>query len=274
MEAVVPGPGGSVYLIGMIRPRTTNDLVRIARTLPDGKVDEAFRYAGDWVYSAWVASPDGGVFVVTQSLKSSLATTVMEVLRLQPNGTPDPAFKVEVSGRNNVISSGVYNPPYIFSMARQVDGRLLLAGKFDRVNGVARRNVARLEPDGSLDGSFDPGAGPALSSDSSSFGYPVQGMTLGPDGGIYVAGQLDRYNGRVYRMVVRLRGDPVPRLRVGWSAGAVEASWIGHPGARVEVESSPDLSQWNLYHSFTNDEAVVRLPRPTGETVFLRARWR
>jgi len=39
----------------------------------------------------------------------------------------------------------------------QPDGKILLTGVFERVNGVARPRVARLNADGSLDTSFDPG---------------------------------------------------------------------------------------------------------------------
>lgn len=98
-------------------------------------------------------------------------------------------------------------------------------------------------------------------------------MVLAPDGGVYLAGQFDRYNGRVYRVVVRLRGDPVPRLQMGRSSGAAEVWWIGHPGERVEVEASGDLREWSAYSSFTNAGGVVTGPS-TGAAGFLRARWK
>lgn len=274
VENFIPRPDGSAYLIGLVRPRATNDLVRIARALPNGAVDDSFRYSGPWVYSGGALSPDGGIFVFTQSLKSDLRITVMEVIRLRPDGSPDPAFRAEVSGRNYVVGSDIMNPPHIFAMALQVDGRLLLAGKFDKVNGVARRNVARLEPDGAVDTSFDPGSGPALSSDGSGFGYPLKGMVLAPEGRVYLMGRFDRYAGEPYKVAVRLWGDPVPRLRIGRLSEGMVASWVGHPGESVEVEASSDLREWNGYHAFTNRDGIVTLPLPARESgsVFLRAR--
>jgi uncharacterized delta-60 repeat protein len=274
VENFIPRKDGSSYLIGMVRSRATNDLVRIARALPDGAVDYAFHYSGPWVYSGGALSPDGGVFVFTQSLKSDLRTTVMDIVRLRPDGSPDPAFRAEVSGRNYVVGSDIMNPPHIFAMALQVDGRLLLAGKFDKVNGVVRRNVARLELDGAVDTSFDPGSGPALSPDGSGFGYPLKGMVMSPEGRVYLTGKFDRYAGDAYKVAVRLWGDPVPRLRIGHLSESMVVSWVGHPGESVEIEASSDLKEWSSYYAFTNRDGVVTLPLLSRESerVFLRAR--
>src|SRR3569623_1506833 len=40
---------------------------------------------------------------------------------------------------------------YVTAMARQDNGGLILGGHFTKVNGVARSNLARLKPDGTLD---------------------------------------------------------------------------------------------------------------------------
>ena len=269
---IVPRPDGSFYLIGLIRPRAGGDLVRIARARPDGSPDDTFHYVGSWVYSGGPLSPDGGIYVFTQSLKSDLRTSVMDVLRLRPDGSVDPAFHAEVSGRNLVIGSDIYNAPYIYAMALQLDGRLLVAGKFDHVNGVARKNLVRVEADGTVDASFDPGSGPVLSTDGSGFGYPVKGMVLARDGRIYLGGMFDRYDGKAYRVAIRLWGDPVPRLRIKRSSGAVDVSWVGHPGESVEVETSNDLTVWSPHHAFTGGDGVTPLPPLTGDRVFVRAR--
>jgi hypothetical protein len=40
----------------------------------------------------------------------------------------------------------------------QPDGRILVGGRFYAVDGVSRKGIARLNPDGSLDLAFNPGA--------------------------------------------------------------------------------------------------------------------
>jgi hypothetical protein len=69
-------------------------------------------------------------------------------------------------------------------LARQPDGALIVAGKFDRAGGVDRSNLLRLQPDGSMDMAWAP---------------RVDGWTyalaVGPDGSIYVGGYLESVNG-------------------------------------------------------------------------------
>jgi hypothetical protein len=41
----------------------------------------------------------------------------------------------------------------------QSDGRIIVGGKFTSVNGIGRNNIARLNVNGTLDESFNPGTG-------------------------------------------------------------------------------------------------------------------
>lgn len=66
------------------------------------------------------------------------------IVRLNPDGSRDPSFlasATEGTGRVNVI-------------AIQPDGRIVIGGNFQYVNNVARNNLARLHPDGTLDPTF------------------------------------------------------------------------------------------------------------------------
>ncbi len=45
---------------------------------------------------------------------------------------------------------------FIRTMAVQPDGRVIVAGRFSAVNGVARRNIARINPNGSVDATWNP----------------------------------------------------------------------------------------------------------------------
>src|SRR3954471_23305082 len=66
-------------------------------------------------------------------------------LRSQP-GSLDLSF-------TPALSSGAQ----VFAVALQPDGKILIGGAFASVEGQPRANVARLNPDGALDPSFDPG---------------------------------------------------------------------------------------------------------------------
>src|SRR5262249_37475832 len=70
------------------------------------------------------------------------------IARLQPDGMVDLSFDTQLTTDHSVTAAVV-----------QPDGRIIIAGSFDTVQGVNRRGLARLGSDGSLDLSFEPGAG-------------------------------------------------------------------------------------------------------------------
>jgi len=72
---------------------------------------------------------------------------LISLSRAQP-GSLDITFNPG-SGANSQVNS----------VAVQPDGKVLMAGQFMSVNGTNRRFIARLNADGSLDSSFDPGDG-------------------------------------------------------------------------------------------------------------------
>lgn len=70
-------------------------------------------------------------------------------------------------------------------VAYQSDGRSLIAGSFTSYNDDERNGLARLEPDGTLDTSFDPMGG---------FDGAIRCITVLPDG-MLVGGEFTTYNG-------------------------------------------------------------------------------
>src|SRR5882672_9880965 len=76
-----------------------------------------------------------------------------------------------------------FNPPsstsvLITAMARQTDGRIVIAEAFAASDSTPRSNrIARLNPDGSLDPSFNPGTGP---------NGDINAVAIQPDGRILI----------------------------------------------------------------------------------------
>ena len=52
---------------------------------------------------------------------------------------------------------------FIYALALQADGRLLLGGDFTLFNSITRPRLARLDADGNLDGVFNPPGGASAS---------------------------------------------------------------------------------------------------------------
>ena len=88
----------------------------------------------------------------------------------------------------------------------QPDGKILITGAFTTYNGVPRSGIARLLKDGSLDPSFDPGAGlaPAYTSGSS--------LAIQSDGAIIISGNFESYNGLPRKGIARINVDGSPDI--------------------------------------------------------------
>ena len=68
-------------------------------------------------------------------------------------------------------------------MCVQPDGRIIIGGEFTHVDGVALNHIARLNADGTLDATFDPGAG----FDGAVYALALNGQVVLPVGRLYHA---------------------------------------------------------------------------------------
>ena len=101
--------------------------------------------------------------------------------------TPAPLGAIETDGTLDVpFNAGDFSNGRVLASALQPDGKLLIAGPFSKVHGVTRHSIARLDTDGTLDLSFNPGIG-------SDFG--VTGLILQTDGKVIIFGPFDTFGG-------------------------------------------------------------------------------
>ena len=151
----------------------------------DGSLDTSFNpgsVANSGVLS--IASQPDGKILIGGWLTQYNGTTRNDIARLNSDGSLDTSFNP---------GSGVHGS--ISSIALQPDGKILIGGEFTQYNGTTRNNIARLNPDGSLDTSFDPGSG----ADSS-----ISSIALQPDGKILIGGGFTEYNGTPRNNIARL----------------------------------------------------------------------
>jgi uncharacterized delta-60 repeat protein len=125
------------------------------------------------------------------------------IARLHADGTLDETFDPG-TGVNGTLRHAML----------QEDGKILLAGAFDTFNGVPIKGFARLNPDGSLDETFDIGPG----SDGIGLAVLVQ-----PDGKILLGGAFSEFNGEPVGVITRLNPD-----------GSFDESF-NHPGGGNET---------------------------------------
>ena len=103
-----------------------------------------------------------------------------------PDGSVDSSFNFTTTALGGVRVIAV-----------QTDGKIIIGGTFNRVNGVSRRFLARLNADGSLDAAFNT---------DSIVGSPVRALLLQPDGKILVGGSFSIGSG-VFPNIIRLNAD-------------------------------------------------------------------
>ncbi|HRO98797.1 MAG TPA: delta-60 repeat domain-containing protein [Flavobacteriales bacterium] len=180
-------PDGRIVVGGGFTSFAGHTTSRIARLNSNGSIDASFTANGiNNTVSRAVVQPDGRIMI------SGGFTTVQgvarnRVARLLSDGTLDPSFDPG-SGANNVV----------FDMHVQFDGKVLLVGNFTSYNGTPRNRVVRLNADGSLDTTFDPGAGANFS---------ITGAVSTDAGMVMIWGAFTTFNGIARNALARLNPD-------------------------------------------------------------------
>lgn len=114
------------------------------------------------------------------------------LIKLNQNGTKDNSFNVGTGFKNSTAVSSIY------SLVILPDDRILIGGEFISYNGFSAPNIVRLNPDGTLDQSFNMGSG---------FNAWVRSIVLQPDGKMLVGGLFTTYNSEPAPYLVRLNPD-------------------------------------------------------------------
>jgi uncharacterized delta-60 repeat protein len=164
------------------------DVNRIARLNTDGTFDPLFNPvsgANSWVIGSAVQSDEkiliGGAFTTYNGV------LVNHISRLYSNGNIDTAFNVG-AGANNTVSN--------FSI--QQDGKIVVSGDFDKFDNYIRNKIVRLNSDGSVDTTFNPGTG------ANSW---IRTTLVQPDGKILIGGNFTIYNGVNRNYIARINSD-------------------------------------------------------------------
>jgi uncharacterized delta-60 repeat protein len=180
-------------LVASVRELTATQLNAssfVVRLLATGALDASWQppMYGDYgaVASRIQLLPNGQVLVAgSAKLYASATALPTPVGLLDATGAYVPSFAPVLQAEGLILS-----------MALQTDGRIVVVGDFDEINGVPARNVARLYPDGTVDASFTAnGAAP---------GGVVSAVLVQPDGKILLGGRFISAGGQAQSGVARL----------------------------------------------------------------------
>ena len=188
-----PGSAGDASTFSLIAQTDGKLLIGgdfgLARLQANGAIDLGFSVPiPNGSVLALLQQPDGKI-LVGGSFTNINGASVWNAARLNSDGSLDPSFNLGFRGTGSISA-----------IAMQRDGKVLVGGSFAVTNGIrVPNNIARLNPDGSLDPTFDPYAAPDGS---------VRSIAIQNDWRVLVGGTFDRVDGAPRGNVARLNNDP------------------------------------------------------------------
>ncbi len=185
VSAAAQQPGGKVIVAG--RFQEVNGFARegLARLNSDGTLDPTFQPSSAGMISAVGMMPDGKVVV------GGWPSGMQGMVKLNQDGTLDQGFaRVDVR---------VWDKFRIFV---QSEGKMVIGSGFDRVNGIPRTGLARLNQDGTLDAGYNP---EFRSSGISN--YSLDSFAERQDDRLLIGGNFETVNGVARSRIVQLTKD-------------------------------------------------------------------
>ncbi|STO14288.1 T9SS sorting signal type C domain-containing protein [Flavobacterium hibernum] len=161
---------------------------RIARIFPDGAIDNTFSIGSGFngqVYAIAI-QPDQKI-VVVGNFTSFNGAPAPRIVRLLTSGLRDTSFNVGL-GADAIIEA----------LEIQPDGKILIVGRFNSFDGNSYSRLVRLNPNGSIDLSFNIGTG---------FDKFVYAIGLQSDQKIILGGTFLVFNGTSQKRIVRLNSN-------------------------------------------------------------------
>jgi uncharacterized delta-60 repeat protein len=218
------GPAGKVYALavqsddriligGAFTSVNNRAMPYLARLNADGSLDPSFVFGfGPNNHVLSLALQSDGRIIVGGSFTEFSGLPHTNIVRLNTNGTLDETFQAKLSRAQW--------DPWVSAVAVDAQDRVLVVGDLHFVDGVGRRNIARLAPNGALDTSFVPPAGADAIDDV------VYSVVPLPSGKVLIGGYFSQIGGATRNGFAQLNAD-----------GSVDNSF------------APTLGQWSAVES-------------------------
>lgn len=185
VKSSVVQPDGKMIIAGEFTQYNGITANLVCRLNSDGSIDHTFNSeaTSSGAIEAIALQSDGKILIGGSSNSSPYGY----FRRLNTDGSIDMTFPP------NLISNGFYG--MVKSIVIQTDGKILVGGYFDYYDSGIANRILRLNDDGSIDSTFNPGQG---------FNNGVRTIALQTDGKILVGGEFSSFDGTTSNRIVRL----------------------------------------------------------------------
>ncbi|MDA3894000.1 MAG: T9SS type A sorting domain-containing protein [Salinivirgaceae bacterium] len=207
VESIAIQSDGKIIIGGNFDSFNGTVTICLARLNADGTLDATFnpQTGANYSINTTAIQSDGGI-IIGGAFTSYNGIVINRIARLNADGTLDATF-ITGTGADNII----------YTTAIQSDGKIIIGGDFTSYNGTARNHIARLNADGTLDATFNPGFG------ANGIVYTT---AIQSDGKIIIGGYFSSYNGTTMNGIARLNAD-----------GTLDTSFNQGSGANYPVKS-------------------------------------
>jgi uncharacterized delta-60 repeat protein len=201
VETAIPHRHGKTLVCGNFTSFNGQLRTHIALLNPNGSVDTNFvTHPSYWVRH--MAVQQNGQILICGYFTSVDGYPRNRIARLNFDGTVDTSFDPGAGAEGVLgISNEGNSDPFVFQVALQNDGKILITGNFTTYNGINVNGIARINYDGSWDPTFQIGSG------LSTWGRSIQVL---PNNQIIATGWFDNYCNSRHDRIVLINPDGSP----------------------------------------------------------------
>lgn len=208
IRCIAVQPDGKIITGGQYT--TLGGYPRVERMNADGSADPDFfmgiggALGGPLPSFECIALQPDGKIICAGSFTSYNGPGHGHFFRLNADGTMDNGFQTSPGASNGITA-----------IALQSDGKIIMSGAFTTIHGIPRNHIARLNTDGSVDTTFNPGTG---------LNHVANAICIQPDGKFILAGRFTQVQGVARNYLARLNAD-----------GSLDTNFDPGPGANYYI---------------------------------------
>lgn len=245
VETIALQADGKILIGGDFTSYNGTTRNRIARLNTDGSLDTSFdpgtaaTAAGSCAVYDIALQPDGRIILVG-TFTAYNGNAINRIARINADGSFDASF-----------NPGTGSLSAIYCTLVQPDGKIVIGGNFMFFNGSPINRIARLNADGTMDGTFNPGTGTDAS---------IRTMALQGDGKILIGADFTTYNGTARNYIARINSDG--SLDTGFDPGTGAGGGFGFPQVRcIRLQPDGKIIATGYFTEFngTTRNRIVRL---------------